>query len=74
MRIAIAVLLLCTFTSCVNVTTERRAESFSRTPEEGCAESSEVTVRTYGWDFLEGALHILILPFKLAHHAMKIVL
>ena len=73
-RVSIVVILLCAMSSCVNVTTERRAESFSRPPEGGYEEGSEVKVNTYGWNVLAASLHILLLPFKLVHHAVKIVL
>jgi len=73
-RVSIVVILLCAMSSCVNVTTERRAESFSRPPEGGYEEGSEVRVNTYGWNVLAASLHILLLPFKLVHHAVKIVL
>jgi len=72
--VSLIVLLLCALSSCVNVTTERRAESVSPTPEGGCERSSEVKVNTYGWNVLAAALHILLLPFTLVHHAVKIVL
>jgi len=72
--ISIILLLLCTLPSCVNVTTERSAQSVSRTPEGGYERNSEVKVNTYGWNVLAASLHILLLPFKLVHHAVKIVL
>jgi hypothetical protein len=73
-RVALILFLACALSSCVNVTTERRAESASMTPEGGHTQRSGVTVETYGWDFLEAGIHILLLPFKLACHAVKIVL
>ncbi|MCX6339521.1 MAG: hypothetical protein NTX71_06335 [Candidatus Aureabacteria bacterium] len=72
--VAMIMLLLCALPSCVNVTTERRAESVSRTPEGGYERDSEVKVNTYGWNFLAASLHILFFPFKLLWHAVKIVL
>ncbi len=72
--VAMILLLICALSSCVNVTTERSAESVSRTPEGGYARSSDVKVNAYDWNFLEAGLHVLLLPFKLMYHAVKIVL
>jgi len=70
--IALILLLACALPACVNVTTERRAESISQTPEGGYEQSSGVTVDTYGWDFLATGLRVLFFPFKLAYHVVKI--
>lgn len=71
--VALVLILICALSSCVNVTTERRAESVSQTPEGGYARSSDVTVDTYGWNFLEAGLHVLLLPFKLVCRAVKTI-
>ncbi len=71
----ITVLLLISFVmlSCVKVTTERKAEVQSVTPGGEGTRSSEVTVRTYGWDFWEVPLHIVLFPFKVVYYAIKII-
>lgn len=70
--VVLILLLACALSSCVNVTTERRAESVSQTPEGGSGQGSGVTVNRYGWDFLDAGLHILFFPFKLVYHVVKL--
>jgi hypothetical protein len=72
-RIALILIIAFALSSCVNVTTERKAESGSQPPGGGDEQCSGVTVDTYGWDFLAAGLHILFFPFKLACHALKIL-
>jgi len=59
--------------SCVEVTTARRSEAVGEAPDGGTTRKSEVVVRTYGWDTLAVALHVVTFPFKVVGGAVKAV-
>jgi hypothetical protein len=72
--IAVLCVLCCVLCSCVRVTTERRVDVQSSTPGGERGKSSEIKVRTYGWDFFEAVVDVLAFPFKVVGKTLDLII
>jgi len=61
-------------TSCVNVTTARYSSSVAERSDGQTLKTSDVEVRTYGWNIPVTLLHVMVFPFKAAYHALRLAI